>query len=145
MTHCLLLWSWFDAAVAPLRDGQSAFGQITAGTFKYYRLFIDSATTAFTVSLSPLSGSPAIYMIPESTANSAYVLPTQNYYNWSSISQGGRVVTVYSTDPAFSSPATYVVGVTSPSSSAFFITASLSQSLTQLRDGEPEVCVARAV
>jgi hypothetical protein len=134
---CFAPWS----AIAPLRDGSSTFGQVSAGMYRFYKLYIDESTTTFTLSLSPLSGSPVMYVIPERSVNHAYVLPSQSNYNWSSVAQGGRVVTVYNTDPAFVPDATYVVGVYSAATtSSFFITASLSgDSFTQLVNGQPQV------
>jgi hypothetical protein len=53
------------AAVTPLRDGVSSFGQVSKQTYRYYKLFAPPGTTSFTVSLSPLSGSPQIYILAE--------------------------------------------------------------------------------
>ncbi len=71
----------------------------------------------------------------------AYVLPTNTSFTWSSVTQGGRVVTVYNTDPAFIlGGGTYVIGVYSATDSSFFLTSTISgNSITQLQPGVPQV------
>jgi hypothetical protein len=74
----------------------------------------------------------------------AYVLPTTTNSVWSSVSQGGRVVTVRSSDAGFlAAGGTYVIGVYSATDSSFFVTSTISgSSLTVLLDGVPQVGVA---
>jgi len=132
-----------SASVVPLRDGVPEFGQIAASTFRYYKVYVGAGTASFSISVSSLSGNPQSYTIVESSNSGQYVLPNAGNAQWSSVSQGSLVTIIRNSDSAFRAPAAYVIGVTSPSASSFFITSHLS-SITSLANGQPQVAYATA-
>lgn len=135
-----------SASVVPLRDGVPTFATVSAGSFKYFKLYVDAQTKLVTIALSALSGTPQAFVLVESTSSTGqYLLPTLTRWTWSSISQGSLLTVIRSTDMGFFAPATYVIGVHSASTSAFFVTSTISRdTMTALGNGQPQVAFVAA-
>lgn len=134
------------ASPVPLRDGAPEYGTIAAGTYRYYRVSVDTGATQVTVSLSVLSGSPQTYII----AAQGQTMPNPSNAQWSSVAQGGSIVVIQSTDAGFVSPGSYLVAVGSDTTSAFFVSSHVTYggptppTILTLHDGQPQTAYVNA-
>jgi hypothetical protein len=111
--------SWYQISATAgkllrLADGVEVDDSVNAGAFTYFSFTVYDTSTAITISVSPSSGDPDVYVINNATDSTP--LPTDKAGSWIWSGQGSGIEIVYiePTDPAVIScplPCTYIIGV----------------------------------
>lgn len=117
--------------VATLQDSVAVRGSIDAeDEFRYYTLSVTKPDHPFTVSVTPFSGDPDLYISTDG-------LPNVTSSMWKSTKYRADSITIMPDDPNFCLGCKYYIGVTSYSPCKYSIAAHTS-GLTQLVDGRPQ-------
>lgn len=114
-----------------LRDGVPVRGQVSAYASKYYRFFVEESGGTLTITLTPFSGDPDLYV----DMGNPHPSPEDN--TWYSDYMGGDVVTIRD-----AASGVYYIGVTGFTNATFSIVAHVEMEdegiLQQLNEGVPQ-------
>lgn len=127
--------------IARLVDSIPTRGEVSEASYKYYRFAVQDSAADVTFALTPLSGEDVRLFASVQSPTNPGSLPTRAVHQWAGAEYGGQVIIVPHTDPAACSDCSYLVGVTAPRNSSYFITATLTVGGTgrvmTLVDGQP--------
>jgi len=132
-TSAFVLTLSTSRGVTQLQEGIPLRAEQAARTYSYYKLHLDSndANIPLTITVSPFSGDPDIY-VATSHFNQR---PNATSYQWAGIAYMADSVTIAPTNPNYCL-CTYYVGVFSFSACSYSILAQFS-NVTMLLDGVP--------
>ena len=99
--------------VLQLQSGVAIGGHLEQGQYRYYSIRNTNPTAQITVSLTPISGDPDLYMNVYGQAENGvdYEFPRNFHYTWRSIHAGNDEISINYADDNFCVECTYVVGI----------------------------------
>jgi len=119
-----------STGVTTLQLGVPAAGRLSAGERAAYRVFVDDASDALRVTLTPLTGDADLF-VSTSTQH-----PDAASFTWASTSAGDDLLYISASDPRFGT-GVYFVGVVAVSNSSYTLSAVTSGEL-RLFHGRPQ-------
>jgi hypothetical protein len=123
-----------SSGIVELQAGAPQQGSLQAHQFDYYRIFVYSWRKDLTISVTPFSGDPDLYISVGSTTHQ----PNRTTYDWAATSYRGDSITIPHTDARMCFWCNLYIGVYSFTASAYTLTASF-QTPTHLEDGVPTI------
>jgi hypothetical protein len=107
--------------VQQLQSGVAMGGHLEQGRYRYYAIRNTNPMAQITVTLTPITGDPDLYMnvYGEAEDDKAYEFPRNYHYTWRSIHAGNDQVSINYADDHFCVDCTYVVGIYSFRNSSF--------------------------
>lgn len=113
-----------------LEDGVPVRGSLYSNQWAYYVLDLETETD-FTVSVTPLSGDPDMYI------STTYEHPNSTNYDWMSTNYRSDSITIPKTHPKSCVGCSFYIGVRAYSPTTYYITATF-QNNVQLENGKPQ-------
>lgn len=120
-----------SAIIVSLQDGVPQRGELVAHQYAYYSLFVDRPDKDITVTVTPFSGDPDLFI------STIVHNPTMQNYTWMAMAYRDDSITIPRTDPNFCYGCTYYIGVYSFTACSYSILATFDEE-AHLVEGEPQ-------